>query len=63
VEIPDDLLEADLLLEIQTGGAKGLTGESQGRQSVEHIERGHGGAIGEINDRVSGGEDKLAPET
>ena len=59
VQVADHLLEADLGGEIELGGAKRLAFEAVRRQPLEHIQRGHGGAVGKVEDRVGRGEQDL----
>ena len=60
VQVADDPLEADFVMEIQLRRAERLALETTGSQSLEQIERGHRGAVGEIDDQVCRGEEDLS---
>ena len=53
----DDLLEADFVGQIELGRAEGVGFEAECCEPLEHIQRGHRGAIGEIHDGMGRGEE------
>ena len=59
VQVADKLLEADVLVEIQLGGAECLAFQAEVGQCLEQIERGDGCAVGKIKDGMGGGKKDL----
>ena len=51
VQVVDHFFEANLRGEIELGGAERLAFEAVRRQPLEHIQSGHGGAVGKVEDR------------
>ena len=52
VQVVDHLFNADLRGEVELGGAERLAFKAMRREPLENIQRGHGGAVGKVEDRV-----------
>jgi len=61
VQVADDLLETDVLVEIELGGAKCLAFQAERGQSREHFGRRDRGAVGEIKDGMRRPEQDSPP--
>ena len=59
VQVFDHCFEANLRGEIELGGAKRLAFEAMRREPLEDVQRGHGGAVGKVEDGVCRREQDL----
>src|SRR5271157_4279149 len=59
----DDLFQTHIGVEIELGRTERLALEAGRGKPLEHVERGHGSAIGRVDDQVGRGEEDLSRRT